>query len=372
MKVGFYAPLKAPDHPVPSGDRTMARLLINVIEACGHDVEVISTLRSWQAGGPESMQAEIEVRGKSEVERLVTEYKTRPAPDLVFTYHVYHKAPDWIGPDLARRLCAPYVMAEASFAPKRHGGPWQRGHEQTLKCIRAARSIISLNPVDSECIAPLLDESQTLHNFRPFLGHTVSEAFDRAGERKRLAIAHGLDIKKPWLITVAMTRTGDKAASYRALANAVSRLEHDSWQLIVIGGGEAFDLVKGYFAAVGHQCVFTGELDQYSIQHWLAAADIFTWPAVNEAYGLALLEAQAAALPAVVQNYGGVASIVQDGQTGLVTPPGNLDEYVDALQALLGDIDKRQKIGKVARARFQAEHSFDTAVRRMAEILESC
>jgi len=369
MKVGFYAPLKAPDHPVPSGDRTMARLLIKVIKACGHDVEVISTLRSWQTGGPESMQAEIKARAQAEIERLMLVYQTRPAPDLIFTYHVYHKAPDWIGPELARRLCVPYLMAEASFAPKQHGGPWHGGHKQTLKCIRTARSIVSLNPVDSECIAPLLDNVQTLHNLSPFLDHIVSGSINRQGAREELANAHGIDINKPWLITVAMTRAGDKAASYRVLANAVSQLEHDDWQLIVIGGGEAFDLVKGYFAAVDHQCVFTDELDYNSIQHWLAAADVFTWPAVNEAYGLALLEAQAAALPAVVQDYGGVSSIVTHGQTGLVTPPGNLDAFVGALETLLGDNGKRRKMGKAAQTKFQAEHSFETAVRNMAEIL---
>ena len=45
------------------------------------------------------------------------------APELWFTYHLYHKAPDWLGPRIAGALGIPYVVAEASFAPKQAGGP---------------------------------------------------------------------------------------------------------------------------------------------------------------------------------------------------------------------------------------------------------
>ena len=40
MRVAFYSPLKPPDHPVPSGDRRMARLLIQALELAGNEVEL--------------------------------------------------------------------------------------------------------------------------------------------------------------------------------------------------------------------------------------------------------------------------------------------------------------------------------------------
>jgi hypothetical protein len=42
MKVAFYATMKPPDDPVPSGDRTMARLLVKALETAGHEVELVS------------------------------------------------------------------------------------------------------------------------------------------------------------------------------------------------------------------------------------------------------------------------------------------------------------------------------------------
>ncbi len=43
--IAFYAPLKSPDHDVPSGDRLMARSLISCMKASGYSVETVSQLR---------------------------------------------------------------------------------------------------------------------------------------------------------------------------------------------------------------------------------------------------------------------------------------------------------------------------------------
>jgi len=52
MNTAFYAPLKAPDHPVPSGDRQMARLLIEALERAGLAPALACRLRSYDRGEP--------------------------------------------------------------------------------------------------------------------------------------------------------------------------------------------------------------------------------------------------------------------------------------------------------------------------------
>ena len=56
MKIAFYAPMKPPDHPVPSGDRTMARLLVRALETAGHEVRLACRLRSRDPRGEPSRQ----------------------------------------------------------------------------------------------------------------------------------------------------------------------------------------------------------------------------------------------------------------------------------------------------------------------------
>src|SRR5437868_734111 len=121
MRIAFYAPLKPPHHPVPSGDRTMARLLIAALEQAGHTVEVAALLRSRDGCGDPARQARLRRLGA----RLAARYVRRrggdaaPRPELWFTYHLYYKAPDWLGPAVADALAIPYVVAEASLAAKR-------------------------------------------------------------------------------------------------------------------------------------------------------------------------------------------------------------------------------------------------------------
>ena len=56
MRIAFYAPLKPPGHPVPSGDRRMARLLIDALGHGGHAVELAAVFRSWEGAGDGARQ----------------------------------------------------------------------------------------------------------------------------------------------------------------------------------------------------------------------------------------------------------------------------------------------------------------------------
>ena len=100
MRIAFHAPMKSPNHPVPSGDRQMARLLMKALDHGGFDAELASRLRAFRAepGPLDGMKRE----AASEKARLGQAWAQHGKPDLWFTYHLYYKAPDLLGPDLAR------------------------------------------------------------------------------------------------------------------------------------------------------------------------------------------------------------------------------------------------------------------------------
>ena len=62
-----------------------------------------------------------------------------------------------------------------------------------------------------------------------------------------------------------------------------------------------------------------------------AAADLYLWPAINEAYGMAFLEAQAAGLPVIAGRTGGVPAVVAADETGLLTPVGDAHAFAAAV-----------------------------------------
>jgi glycosyltransferase involved in cell wall biosynthesis len=102
----------------------------------------------------------------------------------------------------------------------------------------------------------------------------------------------------------------------------------------------------------------------------LAEADLLVWPAINEAFGMALLEAQAARLPVVAGASGGVGAIVVSGATGLLTPPGDADAFAAALRELLLDPARRAAMSAAARARVRREHDLPQAAARLAAVID--
>ncbi len=371
MRVAFYAPLKPPDHPVPSGDRRMARLLIQALELAGHEVELAARLRSRDGGAAPGRQARLERIGRALAERLLRRYRARPAaarPRAWLTYHLYYQAPDWIGPRVAGGLNIPYLLAEASLAEKRAPGPWARGHRAAKEALSQAAAVISFNPDDVEC----LPDPDRVRPIKPFLDPTPFRAAAAHREKARAAraAAHGLDPAKPWLLAVAMMRPGDKLASYRLLGDALSRLDGTDWQLLVAGDGAARRDVEAIFDPLPPGRIrFLGEMAAEDLPELYAACDILVWPAVNEAYGMALLEAQAAGLPVAAGRGGGVGAVVRNGETGLLTAPGDAPAFAEAVRGLLESPGTRRAMAKAAMAAVAADHDLSTAARHLDAVL---
>ena len=305
MRIAFYAPLKAPTHAVPSGDRLMARQLLKALDLAGFSPSVASEFRSYDGAGNPNHQERLRRGAEQEVRRLIGEYQRKPAgaPKAWFTYHLYYKAPDWIGPPICEALGIPYIVAEPSFAPKRANGPWRLGHTNVGAALNRADVVLCLTRYDMEFVAPEVGcPDQRLLFLPPFVdpARFADDLRPRTDGRATLAASLDLPVDATWMIAVAMMRPGDKLASYHQLADAVGCLDAEDVVLLVAGDGPARGEVETAFRDVLRGRVrFLGELTKTDLAQTLTAADIYVWPAVGEAYGMALLEAQAAGLPVV-------------------------------------------------------------------------
>ena len=367
----FFAPLKAPDHPVPSGDRTVGRLIVRALKRAGFDVELASRLRARVA--EPSLSAQYAKRDKSfaAADRVIARERRRPKAQRArafLTYHLYYKAVDWIGPRVADALEIPYLVAEASHAPKRANGDWAFNHEGAEAAIERADAIFCLNPSDKECLA-LATEKRRLVDLPPFLDlrSFAPQLPDHAAARTALARRVKIDETAPWLLAVGMMRPGDKLASYRVLAEALERARLKRPILLIAGAGEAEREVKRAFADAPCPVMFLGKIAPERLAPLYAAADLLVWPAINEAFGMALLEAQACGLPVLAGAFGGVAGIVEDGKTGFLTAPGDVADFAAGLKrALASDLPA---LGRAARRKVERRHDIAAAAATFARTL---
>ena len=372
MRIAFYAPLKSPDHIVPSGDRRMGRLLMAALEAVGHEVALASTFRSFEPTGDTALQEAIRDHALAEADRVITALRARP-PDAWFTYHVYYKAPDWIGPRVAAALDIPYVIAEPSHAPKRAQGPWRLGHDAAAGAIDRADALFCLTRHDMTCIAPLVQPADKLSFLPPFLDVApfAEAARYRAESREAMAAAFELDATVAWLLSVAMMRPGDKLASYRQLAAALASLQDEAWQLVVVGGGPVEGEVRAALEVLATDRVTViGARRAGELPALYAAADIYVWPAVGEAYGMALLEAQACNVPVVAGRIRGVPDVVRDGETALLAPVDDANALAAQVRKLLQDRALRARLGAAAGEFVASGRTIEHAAARLNPVLE--
>jgi len=174
MRVLLHTPLKPPDSPTPSGDREMARGLARLLRRLGHKV-VMPALSRAEPGVPApSAHLGLERRARRQAARLIAHWRALPAGhperfDLWFTYHCYYRKPDWLGPLVARAVGVPYVIAEASHAPRRAQGPTRLGHRAVERALAAADLVLTVNPRDVAGVKARLQPGAHQRRLPPFI-----------------------------------------------------------------------------------------------------------------------------------------------------------------------------------------------------------
>lgn len=362
MKIAFYAPLKPPGHPHPSGDRLLAQLLIAALSRAGHEVHVASALRTFEGAGNESAQRDLRDRALAEADALINRYSAGAAPDLWFSYHVYHKAPDWIGPKVADALGLAYVVAEASLSPRQENGPWREGHRQARHCISRADAMVALNRRDLVCTVPLLGPGVPTLVLAPFID---LDAWPPPATR---TCGDGGPVR---LAAVAMMRPGDKQRSWEELCDLIAQLPDDGWTFDAVGDGALDDEIQDRLRAAGGDRVRChGRLEGAALAALLDRTDLVVWPAVNEAFGMALLEAQSRGAAVFAGRRGGVAEIVAHGRTGYLYDPHN-GGAARALAYLVQRPKVLARMGETASRRVRERHGLDLAAERLDRLVRS-
>jgi sugar transferase (PEP-CTERM/EpsH1 system associated) len=154
-------------------------------------------------------------------------------------------------------------------------------------------------------------------------------------------------------------------------------------RVVLVGTGPQAEILQNYAAddlKLADRVVFTGASD--NIPDLLNGMDIFVLPSLGEGMSNTVLEAMASALPVVATRVGGNPELVEEGRTGFLFAPGDVQSLVAHIQTLSNNISLRQEISAAARDRivslFSLEHMIaeyrnlyrDLALQRRLESLE--
>jgi mannosyltransferase len=124
-------------------------------------------------------------------------------------------------------------------------------------------------------------------------------------------------------------------------------------------------------AGLQSRIVITGEIAIEEVPRWYRRLTIYAFTSRNEGFGLTLIEAMSAGAALVASRAGAAELVVEDGVSGVLTPPGDVDALVAALEPLMRDPGSAAAMGERGRARVLAKFSLDAEARAITEVYRS-
>ena len=119
--------------------------------------------------------------------------------------------------------------------------------------------------------------------------------------------------------------------------------------------------------AVYHGCKYGEEKEKFFEQ-----ADIFCFPTYyhNECFPLVLLEAMQHGLPCISTNEGAIPNIIDEGITGLIIEKRNTEQLAEKLELLLSNKNRRLKMGRAGKEKYEREFTLERFEQRFVEVLK--
>jgi glycosyltransferase involved in cell wall biosynthesis len=214
---------------------------------------------------------------------------------------------------------------------------------------------------------------------------------DVAGDLKRAGapvqlIPHGVDLERfrptpppraQVLTILAVGRLVPKKG-FPILLEAAARLLAPV-RVRIVGDGAERPLIERRIAELGlaDRVELAGPATHDGLPAEYAAAHIVVVPSITDANGdrdglpNVVLEAMSCARPVVASDVGAVSSAVVDGRTGVLVPPGDAEALAGALEFLVDQPDMRERLGREARARVEADFELHSCTARLRAFLET-
>lgn len=181
--------------------------------------------------------------------------------------------------------------------------------------------------------------------------------------------------KTPVLLFVGGLDAAHAFKGVPEMLQALEKIKQLDWHLVVVGEGN----LKESFIATAQQkglaqkVSFVGSVSNEDLPRYYRLADMHLFPSTKraEAFGLVAMEAAASGVPSIASNLPGVRTVVLDGDTGLLVPPGNVEELSKAILLLLEQVDLRERLGMSARMQAQQRYAWEPLIDRLEETYQS-
>jgi starch synthase len=273
----------------------------------------------------------------------------------------------------------PHVMTAHSLEPLR---PWKAeqlggGYALSSWCERTAiESAAAVIAVSAGMCRDILSAYPAVS---PARVHVIRNGIDTAqyvpDPGTDVLARYGIDPARPSVVFVGRV-TRQKGVP--VLLHAAQRLDPAAQLVLCAGQADTPELEAEVSGLVEHLRAtrpgviwIPGMLAKPEVIQILSHGTAFACPSLYEPLGIVNLEAMACGTAVVASDVGGIPEVVADGQTGLLTPPGDPEALASALNALIADPARAAAMGGAGRERAVTEFSWTTIAAQTARLYAS-
>lgn len=236
-----------------------------------------------------------------------------------------------------------------------------------VDCAIGISEVIARNLLETHPLRP--DQVRLIH-------HGIDLERFRPAEDRRRAVRAELGMGEDGLLVGIVGRL-QKHKGHLEFLEVARRIlpAHPAARFVIVGeatrgedeeANEILDRLNG--AGLGDRLILTGYRED--VPDLLGAMDVFLFPTHAEAFGLVIVEAMAMGVPVVSSNCDGVPDIVQEGRTGYLVDPTDVEALAAAVEGLLADPGRRRDFGAAGRRRAVEAFGLDLMCKKMEDLYE--
>ncbi|MDP8931888.1 MAG: glycosyltransferase, partial [Actinomycetota bacterium] len=291
-----------------------------------------------------------------------------------------HSGPDRKLGQLAALLTGTPVVCHL-HASWIHFGPRVPYRDTPLQRLRALAFGRLRDQLERRTVRRYVAGSQEVHDlYAPLLPGQVSllrqsvavDTFTAAAggaESRMLRAELGLQDAEPLLVNVSRLATGKGHGALVAMLTALKR----TWPratLLLVGDGERRPQIEALVASrdLQERVRFLGS--RLDVPDLLGLADVFVFASESEGFGLAVLEAMAAGRPVVAFRVPALEEFVENGKTGILVEPQDVEGFVAAIEGLLAARVHASALGAAARRAVAERFPPDALARSLEDVYD--
>jgi glycosyltransferase involved in cell wall biosynthesis len=315
------------------------------------DASLLSPVKIKQLGVREYRNQKFPIWGrivKKFIYRRMTEYQ----PDLI---HIQSPKLLKTGMSLAKKLKCPYVVTVHDLVPLKRRFPFDLSWGKRIICVsKAVQEYLVKNYSFN------MDMISVIHS-----GVEIPEC------TQTLSV---LDQGHIPVIGTAGPLEETKGISFFLEAAKIILDKKIEAEFLIAGTGPEEFKLRRLAQKLGINSHVTFVPKVYDFSASIMALDIFCLPSLSQGLGTIMLEAMARGKPVIASGVGGVFSVIQNQETGLVVPPSDSQALAEGIESFLNDPMKARTMGKTARrlveTSFGVEKMLDETLQVYRDILQ--